>query len=185
MTRRKRLFLLILALLVLAGAVFALWYTRPQSLEALCSELELELSDCDAIQARGSIHTGQARSVPFSFTLASDDPGFSALLAAFQDRSFSRSLASLLPRGTWYHAAQPGEFEWELIFQFDDPVLLPSGDTAVGALLSVHNFYGRVELSCGQQTLRISTRNLDAWLTEVMELLNAAAPSGTSSETAK
>ena len=36
----------------------------------------------------------------------------------------------------------------------------------------------------GQQTLRLSTRNLDAWLTEVMELLNAAAPSGTSSEAA-
>lgn len=59
MTRGKRLFLLLLALLVLAGAVFALWYTRPQSLEALCSELPLDLSDCDSIQARGSIHTGQ------------------------------------------------------------------------------------------------------------------------------
>lgn len=184
MTRGKRLFLLVLALLVLAGAVFALWYTRPQSLEALCSELPLDLSDCDSIQARGSIHTGQTRSIPFSFTLTRDDPVFSSLLAAFQDRSFSRSLATLLPRGTWYHAAQPGEFEWELIFQFDDPVLLPSGDTAVGALLSIRNFYGRVELSCGQQTLRLSTRNLDAWLTEVMELLNAAAPSGTSSEAA-
>ena len=105
MTRGKRLFLLLLALLVLAGAVFALWYTRPQSLEALCSELELELSNCDAIQAQGSIHPGQTRSVPFSFTLTREDPAFSSLLAAFQDRSFSRSLASLLPRGTWYHAA--------------------------------------------------------------------------------
>lgn len=80
----RRIFLSVLALLVLAGAVFALWYTRPQSLEALCSELPLDLSDCDSIQARGSIHTGQTRSIPFSFTLTRDDPVFSSLLPHFR-----------------------------------------------------------------------------------------------------
>ena len=116
--RKQSLVRLLLVLAVLlAGSAALLWYTRPMTLRQLCPEVDL--SQCSSITVYYEVvpsAVGNERLV-----LERDDPAFDTLLKELQDRTFSRSLTSLLPRGTQTVRTMDGDFQWELLLEFPEP----------------------------------------------------------------
>ena len=104
MTRGKRLFLLLLALLVLAGAVFALWYPRPRTAEQLLpgfqwSKITQSEVDYTYDEPRngipGSLSVRELSGQTPAF--AAGQAEFDALLTLLQELRFSPKLSALLP----------------------------------------------------------------------------------------
>ena len=156
----------VIGLLLCAGIVFALVYTRPMTVADLCPGLDL--LQCQGIRGYYRIDPDVEN---ISFTLRAGDDAFMPLLAQFRERKFRRSLLSLLPNSTKIHPITDGDYKWELFFQFDD-VILPDGSTVSSDLLHFNNFYGILELHYGKETWRCTTSDLDIWLSDVMYILS-------------
>lgn len=157
-----------------ALAAGALWYTRPIALEDLYPGLDL--SACDEIRILRAVYQTSSSSrdaEEYQFTISPEDTDFSLMLSQFQNRTFRRSLLNLLPRGTWIHNTQEGDFEWELTLCFDEPLILPDGNGVSGALIHLSDFYGKLELSHNGTTWRCTTTDMDQWLSDVMDIIMA------------
>lgn len=164
----------ILAALAIIAAlvVFCLWYTRPITLEELYPGLDL--SSCDEIRIlSAAYHPTSSAQDPeeYQFTLSWGDPDFSLMLSKFQNRTFRRSLLDLLPRGTWTHAPQAGDFKWALALHFSKAYSLPDGSGVSGDLIQFSDFYGKLELSHDGNTWRCTTAGMDQWLSDVMDVI--------------
>jgi len=164
---------LLCAALLLALAAGALWYTRPFTLEDLYPGLGL--SACDEIKVLSAAYHSASAQNPeeYRFAVLAEDQDFSPMLSQFQDRTFRRSLLSLLPRGTWTNASQAGDFKWALTLCFNDPLTLPDGSKVSGSLIQLSNFYGKLELSHDGTTWRCTTADMDQWLSDIMDLIMA------------
>ena len=168
-------FLLVLAVLLAGSAI--LWYTRPMTLRQLCPEVDL---------ARCSSITVYYEVVPSAegterLVLERDDPAFDTLLKALQDRTFSRSLTSLLPRGTRTVRTTDGDFQWELLLEFDSTIVTPDGNEHQGMLLRLRNFFGRLSLDhmLADRTWDVTTKGQEVWVSQVMDIITAIPqPSG-------
>lgn len=168
MTKKRTLIALFIAAVLV---IFCLWYTRPLSFEELAKGVEP--AACQQIKVYAQYETGIDSYDSYELTLRPEDASFSPLLTLFEEQTYRRSLLSLLPRGTWTHSTQPGDFKWEVILSCD-AVAAPDGSTGSGDLLRFNNFYGRLEISYLGDTWRASARNLDQWMFQVMEAIQGA-----------
>ena len=158
----------ILAVLLAGG----LWYTRPMTIQQLCPEIDL--SQCSSVRAYIEIvpsATGNERLI-----LERDSPAFVAVMTKIQSRTFSRSLTSLLPRGTRTVAVKDGDFQWELHLEFDEPVVTPDGNGHTGILIRLHNFFGSLGLDdlLADRTWDVTTQDQEEWLPQIMDILSSA-----------
>lgn len=175
--RKQSLVRLLLVLAVLlAGAAALLWYTRPMTLRQLCPEVDL---------ARCSSITVYYEVVPSAeqerIVLEPSSPTFQAILKELQDRTFSRSLTSLLPRGTRTVRTTDGDFQWELLLEFDSAIVTPDGNEHQGMLLRLENFFGRLSLDhmLADRTWDVTTKDQEVWVSQVMDIITAIPqPSG-------
>ena len=170
---KKKITLIVLAVVILFLAAAGLWYTRPMTLEQLCPGIEL--SECVQLRVYffQSAEDRPASSGSDELTLTTEDPEFSALLGQFQGRTFRRSLLGLLPQGTRTHATSAGDFKWEVIFRFEQ-ISLPDGSTVSGDMLQLSNFFGTLDISFDGETWRATTGGKNQWLADVMAVINAA-----------
>ena len=167
-------FLLVLAVLLAGSAI--LWYTQPMTLRQLCPEVDL---------ARCSSITVYYEVVPSAeqerIVLEPSSPTFQAILKELQDRTFSRSLTSLLPRGTRTVRTTDGDFQWELLLEFDSTIVTPDGNEHQGMLLRLRNFFGRLSLDhmLADRTWDVTTKGQEVWVSQVMDIITAIPqPSG-------
>ena len=164
-----RLFLL---LAVLLAGLAALWYTRPMTLQQLCPELGL--AQCSAITIYYEVvpsAVGKEKLV-----LERGDPAFDTLWKELQGRTFSRSLTSFLPHGTRYVQTEDGDFQWELLLEFDAHVVTPDGNGHQGMLVRLSNFFGSLSLDhmLARRTWDVTTNEQEAWLSQVMDTIVSA-----------
>ena len=160
-------FVTIAAAIVTPLLLALLWYTRPMTLEQLCPEIRLE--ECRGIN--GYYTRATASSGPQEFTLSPEDPAFASLMEQFQGRTFRRSLLGLLSRGTRTHVGWG--VTWDVYFEFED-VPLSDGSTGSGTLLSLHNFFGTVDISfLGDTWKQVSTTEKDQWVSKVFQIISA------------
>ena len=169
MTKKKRIALI--AVLVLA--VFCLWYTRPIPFQDLIPGTELP--PCQQIRVYASYEKDISQREEYELTITPEDPSFDPLLALFTDRSYRRSLRNLLPRGGRIHNTQPGDFEWLVYLDYEDPITLPDGSEGSGTLFRFTNFFGTLDVSALREDWQANTRAMDQWLGEVMEVIRTHA----------
>ena len=170
--KKKSLVLLLLVLAVLLAGGGAMWYTRPMTLRQLCPEVDL--SQCSSITVYYEVvpsAVGNERLV-----LERDDPAFDTLLKELQDRTFSRSLTSLLPRGTQTVRTMDGDFQWELLLEFDTTIVTPDGNGHQSMLLRLRNFFGRLSLDhmLADRSWNVTTSDQEAWVSQVMDIITSA-----------
>ena len=170
--KKKSLVLLLLVLAVLLAGGGAMWYTRPMTFGQLCPEVDL--SQCSSITVYYEVvpsAVGNERLV-----LERDDPAFDTLLKELQDRTFSRSLTSLLPRGTQTVRTMDGDFQWELLLEFDTTIVTPDGNGHQGMLLRLRNFFGRLSLDhmLADRSWNVTTSDQEAWVSQVMDIITSA-----------
>lgn len=170
-TKRKR-FIIAAVVVVLVMAAAWLWYTRPMTLERLCSGIDL--SQCTEIRGSYSPPNSFDR---HSVNLTPEDEGFASLLAQFQDRTFRRSVRGLLSDGSATHIGwSEKDTNWNIAFYFDG-VTLRNGEKIHGSIVWFSNFYGSVELHYAGYKVwnKISTTDKQQWLLDVQNLMTAAA----------
>ncbi len=144
---------------------FVLVYTRPLTIEQRYPVLDI--SQCT--QIRGYYYDGTG--VEFiHFTIYPDDTHFDEIIELFQSTAFRTKLRNLFPRGTKTHRYNEGDFQWEIMFRFED-VLFPSGDMGSGDMLHIENFYGDIDLSFDGEQMNCSVKNQEQWLKDVMSII--------------
>ena len=154
-----------LLLAAVCGACF--FYTRPMTLSQLCP----------------GVNVAQSKSVNGNYAVAPDtedsrfeadesDARFSQIVELFKNRKFRRSLVNFLPQGTKTHQTGEGDFRWDIAFTMDD-VAFPDGSVNSGTLISVHNFYGTLEVSFDGDIWRCTTADQVEWLKNVMSLISS------------
>ena len=174
--RKQSLVRLLLVLAVLLAGAAILWYTRPMTLRQLCPEVDL--SQCSSITVYYEVVPSAEQE---RIVLEPSSPTFQAILKELQDRTFSRSLTSLLPRGTRTVRTTDGDFQWELLLEFDTTIVTPDGNGHQGMLLRLENFFGRLSLDhmLADRTWDVTTKDQEVWVSQVMDTITAIPqPSG-------
>ena len=177
MTKKKRVTLIVVLALVLAAAIFCLWYTRPMTFEQLMPGVT-DLSSCREIQIYAHYQpAGSPREESYNFTLTQDNPIFDQMLSLFEDQTYRRSLRSLLPDNGQTHFRQPGDFRWIVSLGGYESITLADGSTGSGTLFICNNFFG--SLSVGSVVLnehwRATVPNQEQWLQTVMDLIRLSS----------
>lgn len=180
--KKKRVLIPLAVILVLLVAG-ALWFTRPMTLGELYPQVS-DWSSCDLIQVRASYYATAHASdeepyseEQYSFDLSPEDPEFGLildqLLSQTYRRSIPRSLFGLLSNGGRRHMIQAGDFRWELVLRFSDPIYLSDGSGHSGAILHFNNFYGALDIwyPITDKTWYGTTANFDQWLSDVMDMI--------------
>lgn len=163
--------LAVVALVIL----LCLAYTQPQTLHQRYPAIQL--ADCDQIRILASEEVGPDQRAEYDVTVVPGDPAFDQLMELLNDRNFSRSLRTLFPVGTNRHMTQPGDFQWELIFDYEESVPMPDGSAGSGALLTVRNFYGQLSVSGyanGGAVWQANTMGQKQWLEDIMAAIRSA-----------
>lgn len=169
--KKKFLIPAILILVLLVGGI--LWYTRPMTLHQLCPDVDL--SQCSSISVYYEVVPSGGRSK--KLVLEPDDPAFDSLLKELQDRTFSRSLISLLP---WVNSqstqTEDGDFSWELILKFDTPDTASDGTEHLSTQVQLYNFFGSLSLNHmrANHTWYMTTSDQEAWVSQVMDIIMSA-----------
>ena len=162
---KKRFFTAFIALVLLCIAAAALIYIRPLTIEERYPVLDL--SSCTLIS--GYFRDG-ADAENTRFTISMDDPDFEEMIELFRSAQFKTKLQNILPGGTKTHRYQDGDFEWEVVFRFED-VLFPTGDVGSGDMLHVSNFFGDINLFFDGEQVECSVKNQSQWLKDVMAVV--------------
>lgn len=135
----------------------------------------IDLSRCTEIRRSYTLLDLDSNSV----SLTPENPGFDALLAQFQDRTFRRSVRGLLSSGGTKSLSGYSDkgTRWEVYLNFDNTVTLPRDEETSSVLIWFDNFYGAVDLHyAGKTALRaLSTADKQQWLLEVQALLSDTA----------
>jgi len=146
-------------------AAFVLVYTRPLTIEQRYPVLDI--SQCTQIQGYYYDGTGVEH---IHFTIYPDDIHFDEIIEQFQVTAFKTKLRNIFPRGTKTHRYNKGDFQWEIMFRFED-ILFPSGDMGSGDMLHIRNFYGDIDLFFDGEQVNCSVKNQEQWLEDVMSIL--------------
>ena len=165
----KKRTILILALLVVISLVVGSIYKRPVTLAQLCPELGLD--SCKNIVAYYSVDkTGEGERVAFP----SGSEEFDLLMEQIQQQKFRKSFHNFFPSGTKTHLWTEGDFKWEIMLEFDDPIPMKDGSTASGTLIRLTNFYGDLTIDnmTGEQSIRCHAKNQQQWAEEILHILS-------------
>ncbi len=156
-----------LAALAALAAVLLAWAFSSRPMTIAQRYPMLTADSCTGIQ--GYYYDGTQTGFT-NVVLEKDSQEFRQLWELFFQRSYRRSLRDLLPRGTRIHSAQPGDFQWEVFFEFEN-VPFPDGSTGSGTLLHIQNWYGELDLHFDGEPESCITQDQQAWAAEVLDIL--------------
>ena len=162
-TQKTKLLILIAVAVVILAAY--LIYSRPMSLPQMYPMLTLD--QCTEIHGYFRIEEQPEQT---RFTVSASDEAFQDLCDTFYGRRYRRSLRSIFARGARYHRVEPGDFQWEVYFHFED-VELPDGSFGSGAMLHIQNWYGELDLYFDGERVSLHTDDEEAWCKEVLNLI--------------
>ena len=152
--KMKKAFLLISVTVLLLAAY--LIYSRPMTIQQRYPMLDLE----QCTDLRGYYEIGGKGRTEFTIDKNSED--FETLCTLLYEQAYRRSLKDLLPRGTRTHVTQPGDFEWEVFFRFEDAVF-PDGSHGSGGILRIAYWYGELDIYFDGEQLSCHTTQQESW----------------------
>lgn len=150
------------AVLLLAAYLI---YSRPMTIQQRYPILDL--AQCTELRGYYEI-VGQAERTEFTIDKNSED--FETLCTLLYEQTYRRSLKDLLPRGTRIHATQPGDFEWEVFFQFED-VVFPDGNHGSGGILRIEYWYGELDIHFDGEQLSCHTKQQEFWAKTILDTI--------------
>ena len=165
MKKSKRIKWLVLIAVAVSLLSAYLIYSRPMTLSQMYPMLTPER--CTEIHGYFRIEEQPEQT---RFTVSASDDAFRDLCDAFYGRTYRRSLRSVLVRGARYHRVEPGDFQWEVYFHFED-VELPDGNIGSGAMLRIQNWYGELDLYFDVEQVSLHTDDGEEWGKEVLDLI--------------
>ena len=104
------------------------------------------------------------------FTVHKNSEEFAVLWELLYEQAYHREFRDLLPKGTRVHAAQPGDFEWEVFFLFDK-VELSDGNTGSGGILRIQYWYGELEVYFEDNSLSCHVKDQETWAMQVLDII--------------
>ena len=159
-TKTKKIVILIFAaVLLIAGYLF---YSRPMTIKQRYPMLEPD--KCTKLTGYYKV---DEQTEFTEFTVEKDSKEFQALWELLYEQGYRRSLKDILPRGTRTHPTQEGEFQWEVIFHFDN-VVLDDGSVGSGGMFHIQSWYGELDIYFDGETLACYTADQKAWEKEVL-----------------
>ncbi len=143
--------------------LLAWWfYSRPMPMSQLYPMLNLD----KCTQLRGYYRIGSGDMEEFSAKTGSEE--FEELCDLFFDRTYCRTLRDILPGGTRIHRTQPDDFQWEVLFRFDD---IRFADGSGSAEVHFDFWYGELDIYFMGETYSCRTHDQEAWSEEVLKIL--------------
>ena len=161
-SKRKIVFVLLAAILLL---IAYLLYSRPMSVSQLYSMLTLD--KCTGI--RGYYEIGMQAELS-EFTIEKDSDEFQKLCSLFYEQEYRRSIRDILPCGTRIHPTQPGDYQWDVYFSFEN-VEFPSGSIGNGPMLHFQSWYGKLDIHFDGETHSCYTDRQEAWADEILDMI--------------
>lgn len=161
---KNRKVVVMLAIVVLLAVVYLI-YSRPMTIQQRYSMLTLE----KCVELRGYYRVGQEQELTeVSFDKSNEE--FSVLFDLLCEREYHRSLRDLVSRGTRVHVTEPEDFQWEVLFFFED-IALPDGTIGSGMILQIQNWYGELGISFGGESTEYYTDAQDEWAKEILAVI--------------
>ena len=157
--------LLIAAAVLLVLAVVYLVYSRPMTIQQRYPMLTPE----KCVELRGYYRVGLEQELQeVSFDKNSEE--FAALFDLLYGQEYHRSLRDLVSGGTRVHVTEPDDFQWEVLFFFED-VTLPDGNMGSGTMLQIQNWYGELGISFDGEQTEYDTDGQEEWAKEILAVI--------------
>lgn len=158
--------IVLLAVVVLAAAAWLIC-SRPMTLEQLYPRLKAD--KCTKIYV--DYQTSEQRFLT-EFTVEKGSEAFEELYELFYaGRTYRCSLKTIWPNSTRRHHMQPGDFMWQVRFQFEE-VEQPDG-SLVGEIIHIYNWFGELDISANADRKRVfRTAGQDEWLQAVLDAID-------------
>lgn len=161
--KTKKAVVMISVILLLIAAY--LFYSRPMTIQQRYPMLNLD--KCTELRGYYEID-GQTEFTEFTIDKNSEE--FEMLCDLLYEQSYCRTLRDILPRGTRIHPTEPGDFEWEVYFHFED-VVLPDGNIGSGGILRIQCWYGELDIHFDGEILSCYTNEQETWAKEVLNTI--------------
>ncbi len=149
-------------ILLIVGYLF---YSRPMTIQQRYPMLNLD--KCTEITGYYKVDE-QIELTEFS--IEKDSEEFEALWALLYEQDYRRSLKDILPRETRIHPTEAGDFQWEVVFHFDD-VVLNDGSIGSGGMLRIQSWYGELDIHFDGEMLACYTDAQASWEKEVLDAI--------------
>ena len=162
--KMKKAVVVIFVILILIAAY--LFYSRPMTIQQRYPMLSLD--KCTELRGYYKID-GQTELTEFTIDKNSEE--FEMLWGLLYDKDYYRSLKDLFPRGTRIHPTEPGGFEWEVYFHFED-VEFPDGNIGSGGILRIQCWYGELDIYFDDDMLSCHTNEQEAWAKEILSIIH-------------
>lgn len=140
-------------------------YSRPMTVSKLYPMFTLD--KCTGIE--GYYHDGTQVDLT-KFTIEEGSEEYQNMCELFFEQKYRRSLRDILPRGSRTHRYEPGDFQWEVYFCFED-VELPDGSRGSGPMLQFKSWYGDLDIYFDGERLTCYTDDQDNWVKEVFDII--------------
>ena len=157
--------LLIAAAVLLVFVVVYLVYSRPMTIQQRYPMLTPE----KCVELRGYYRVG-AEEVLQEVTIDKNSEEFAVLFDLLYEQEYRRSLRNLVSGGTRVHVTEPEDFQWEVLFFFED-VVLPDGSIGSGTMLQVQNWYGELGISFDGEQTEYDTDGQEEWAKEILSVI--------------
>lgn len=161
---KKAVIMIFVILLLIAVYLF---YSRPMTVQQRYPMLNLD--KCTELRGYYKID-GQTELA--EFTIDKNSEAFEILYDLLYEQSYHRSLRDLLPRETRIHPTEPGDFEWEVCFYFED-VVFSDGNIGSGGILRIQCWYGELDIHFDGEILSCYTNEQEAWAKEVLNTIQS------------
>lgn len=140
-------------------------YSRPMTVSQLYPMLTLD--KCTEIQC----YYNDGTQVDLSkVTIVHGSEEYQKICTLFYEQNYRRSIRDILPRGARSHRTEPGDFQWEVYFSFED-IELPDGSRGSGPMLRFQSWYGEMDIHFDGEYHSCYTHQQKAWEKEVLDVI--------------
>lgn len=161
--KRKRTVIVIAVILLFIAAYLV--YSRPLTIQQRYPMLNLD----KCTELRGYFRLDGQEELT-EFIIDKNSKEFEILYDLLCEQDYCRSLRDLLPRGTRIHPTEPGSFQWEVSFLFED-IVFPDGSIGSGGILSIQSWYGELDIHFDGDVLSCYTSEQQTWAKEVLNAI--------------
>ena len=142
-----------------------LFYSRPMTVAQLYPMFTLD--KCTGI---GGYYNDGTQVDLTKFTIKHGSEEYEKMCTMFYEKEYRRKLTDILPRGTRSHRYEPGDFQWEVYFYFED-VEMPDGSRGSGPMLQFKSWYGDLDIFSVGENYSCYTNQQKDWEKEVLDLI--------------
>ena len=147
--------------------IFAIYlvYSRPMTVSQLYPMFTLD--KCTGI---GGYYNDGTQVDLTKFTIEQGSEEYAKLCEMFYEKEYRRKLADILPRGTRSHRYEPGDFQREVYFYFED-IEMSDGSRGSGPMLQFKSWYGDLDIFSVGEYYSCYTNQQKEWEKEVFDLI--------------